>query len=188
MKIVITGNRKKDLCAPLVEMLEKRGHECICLSRETGFDFSKDPISVVKRVVEECQSADVFINLYANYFFNATLLAQRVFTLWFEQRQSQKRILNVGSTTDRVKKGKVNLYHYEKLALRELSSGLALIGVWEKGPKVTHVSLGTLSNRADAHPGRQVLSLEQAAKYLVWVLEQPQDVHVNELSIDPVQS
>lgn len=187
LKIVLTGNRNKDLCEPLVRLLEARGHQCLTLSRETGYDFSRNPTDVIKRVVDACRDADVFINLYANYFFNSVVLAQKVFHMWAEQKSPHKKIINVGSTTDRVRKGKTNLYHYEKLALRELSSGLSLVGVWEGGPKVSHVSFGTLSNRADAHPNRKTLSLEQAAKYLIWVLDQPSDVHINEISIDPVQ-
>lgn len=187
LKVALTGNRNKDLCKPLVEKLEALGHECRCFSRETGIDFSKDPYGVIGDLVKEIESADIFINLHAIYFFNQTLLAQKVYQNWVDKGLHKKWMINVGSTTDRVKRGKTNLYHYEKLALREFSSGLAMGGVWGEAPRVSHISVGTLSNRQEKHPDRRTLSVDKAAEYIVWILQQPPELHVNELSIDPVQ-
>lgn len=188
MKAVITGNRDKDLCAHIVPLLEQRGYECLCLSRETGFDFSKDPYAVIKRILPLAKEADLFLNLYANYYFNASVLSQKVFQVWMDgENASDRRMINVGSTTDRVHKGKANLYHFEKRALRELSSSLSLLGVWDGGPKVTHISYGTLENRQQNNPDRKCLDMQRAASYVAWILDQPKDIHINEISIDPVQ-
>lgn len=185
-KILITGNRTKDLCGALVPILEKAGHSCTCASRATGFDFENDE-GAISKVVRSANEHDIFINMYANFFFKASLLTQRVYTSWHDQGFNQRRMITVGSTTDRVKGGKNKLYHYEKLALRDLSSGLGLIGVWENGPKVTHISFGTLSNRADKNPGRKCLDLSTAAGYIAWILAQPAHININEISIDPIQ-
>lgn len=188
MKIMMTGNREKDLCRSIVAKFESEGHECFCMSRANGFDFSENPTGVIARVVDEADKADIFINLYANYFFHASVLAHKLFNDWLEKGYSDRRIIHIGSTTDRVQRGKRNLYHYEKRILREMSSGHAMIGVWEKGPKVTHLSIGTMENRAKDNPGRQCLSLDQVANYVYWLTQQPKEIHVNELSIDPIQS
>ena len=185
MKVLITGNRKKDLCAEVVKLLEARGHECTCVSRETGYDFSSD--DALHAVVKLSDNHDVFINMYAGFFFKASVLALKVQNRWHQKGLSDRRIINIGSTTDRVKKGKTKLYHYEKLALRDLSSGLSLVGVWEKGPKVSHISFGTLSNRTAENPGRKCIDMAVAAKYVMWLLEQPPEISVNEISVDPVQ-
>jgi hypothetical protein len=187
MKFLITGNREKDLCKPLVEKLEAKGHECICVSRANGYDFSDNPYAVIKQVVELAKVTDIFINLYANYFFNQTLLAHKIYKCWADNGFHDKWMINVGSTTDRVRRGKTNLYHYEKLALREFSNGHSMVGVWEKAPRVSHISVGTMSNRAENNPGRKTMSTEQAAEYIVWILEQPAGLHINELSVDPLQ-
>lgn len=187
MKILMTGNPTKDLCSEIVKILQAKGHECLCVSRATGHDFEKDPGGTIKKVVELSESSDIFINLYANYFFNATVMANKVYNNWVTQGMSDKRMINVGSTTDRVRKGKSNLYHYEKLALREWSNGLALNGVWNGGPKVSHISFGTLDNKSDKHPDRKCLSMKSAAEYLCWIIDQPKDININELSIDPIQ-
>lgn len=183
----MTGNRDKDLCKFLVDTFESRGHECHCLSRANGYDFSDNPYGVISRVQKISEDYDLFINLYANYFFNASLLAHKIFNHWYDKGFSEKRIFNIGSTTDRVRKGKKNLYHYEKTILREMSSGHSLLSVWDKAPKVTHISVGTMENRSQDNPGRKCLSLKEVAKYIYWVTEQPKHIHINEISLDPVQ-
>lgn len=184
---MMTGNREKDLCKAIVQRFEREGHECYCFSRANGFDFEKNPSDVISRLVKEADNADVFINLYANYFFNASVLAHKLFNDWQKKEYGQRRIINIGSTTDRVQRGKTNLYHYEKRILREMSSGHAMLSVWDQAPKVTHLSVGTMENRADNNPGRKCLAMDRVADYVYWIVSQPAEVHINELSIDPVQ-
>lgn len=186
MKVLLTGNREKDLAADLVPRLERAGFEVTCVSRSTGYDFEQ--VETISRLVKLSLEHEIFINCFAGYHFKAVVLAQKVFQKWLELGFSQRRILNIGSTTDRVRKGKMNLYHYEKLALRELSQGLSLIGVWENGPKVSHISFGTMENRADKHQGRRALTFAEVSQTILWVLNQPTHLNVNELSLDPVQT
>lgn len=185
MKIAMTGNRDKDLCKHIVELLEKNGHKCVCYSRANGIDFN-DP-GAVRKVVDLVKDADVFINLYANFFFRQTLVAHELWHLWEKQNNSTKRIINIGSTTDNVRRGKTNRYHYEKLALKEWSNGFSLAGVWENKPKVTHLSIGTMENRSADNPGRKCLNMELVANYVKWIIDQPAEVNINFLSVDPIQ-
>jgi hypothetical protein len=60
-------------------------------------------------------------------------------------------------------------------------------GVWGDNPRVTLISFGTLSNNQNKHPDRKTMPLEQAAGYIKWLLEQPTNAHINELSVDPLQ-
>lgn len=185
MKISMTGNRNKDLCKFIVDRLEAASHECFCYSRETGVDFN-DP-SAEKKLIELVKDSDVFINLYANFFFKQTLIAHKLWHKWEEDGKSNNRIINVGSTTDNVRRAKTNRYHYEKLALKELSNGLAMAGVWDKKPKVTQISIGTMENRQDDNPGRTCLNMDLVASYIEWIIAQPPEVNINFLSVDPVQ-
>lgn len=183
----MTGNRNKDLCKFIVEKLEADGHECICVSRENGFDFNED--GTVNRVVREVEDCDIFINLYANFFFQSILLAHNLWHKWNDDKQSNKRLINIGSTTENVRRAKTNRYHYEKLALQEWSNGVAQAGVWNSdSPKVTHISIGTMDNRAEDNPGRTTLNMEQVADYIKWVIDQPSHININKLSIDPIQN
>jgi len=185
MKIAITGNRNKDLCKYIVNNLEAAGHNCLCLSRETGIDFNDD--GNVKRIIPLVEDADIFINLYANFFFRQTLIAHNLWHHWEEKNENNKRIINIGSTTDNVRRGKTNRYHYEKLALKEWSNGHSIVGVWDNKPKVTHLSIGTMQNRADNNPGRICLDMEQVASYVKWIIDQPTEININFLSVDPIQ-
>ncbi len=187
MKILITGNRKKDLCCEIVKAFEREGHVCLTISRENGYDFSENPYGLIKKIVTLADDYDCFVNLYANYFFNQSLLAHKIFCDWYDKGYLDRRIINIGSTTDRVHRGKRNLYHFEKRALRELSSSLSLQSVWDNAPLVTHLSFGTLDNRAEQNPGRKTLSLEKVAEYVIWLINQPKGIHINELSLDPLQ-
>ena len=61
-------------------------------------------------------------------------------------------------------------------------------GVWKAGPKVSYISFGTLSNNQDKHPDRNCMDIDKAGEYIKWVIDQPQDININEISIDPMQN
>ena len=79
------------------------------------------------------------------------------------------------------------MYSAEKKALRDYCNSLSLVGVWHSGPKVSYISFGTLDNNQDKHPDRKTMLRDRAAYYIKWLLEQPKDVNINEISIDPLQ-
>lgn len=184
-RILITGNAEKDLCKPTTEKLLAKGYHVETLSRANGWNLGE--WDAIPKLIEKAEDFDVFINMFANWRFNASLLTYYLFKDWEEKGYSDRRIINIGSTTDRVVRAKNNLYHYEKKALKELSTGLSQVGVWSKAPLVTHFSFGTLENRTEQNPGRKVLNFDDVSNYVLWLLEQPEGVHINELSIDPIQ-
>ena len=126
-KILITGNAEKDLCKPTVEKLLENGYYVETLSRTTGWNLGE--WDCIKPIVKKADEFDVFINIFANWRFNASLLTYYIFKDWEEKKYTTRRIINVGSTTDRVVRAKNNLYHYEKKALKELSTGLSQVEV-----------------------------------------------------------
>ena len=80
------------------------------------------------------------------------------------------------------------LYNAEKKALRDYCNSLGMTGVWAKNPRVTLISFGSLSNVQAKHPDRKTMPIQGAANYVKWILEQPAEFHVNEISIDPLQA
>jgi len=96
-------------------------------------------------------------------------------------------IICIGSTTDRVMKATDWLYNAEKKALRDYANSLSLTGVWAKNPRVTLISFGSLSNVQEKHPDRKTIPIQGAASYIKWILEQPAEFHINEISVDPLQ-
>ena len=60
-------------------------------------------------------------------------------------------------------------------------------GVWGEAPKITLISFGSLSNVQSKHPDRKCMDIDRAANYIKWLVDQPADVCINEISIDPLQ-
>ena len=179
--MIITGNQNEGLAKSLAKLYP----DAEFISRETGYDFGK------KLDMERCAEAviahDVFINCSALFRFNQTSLLDIVYKKCILEKHSC-HIINIGSTTDRVKKGGAWLYNAEKKALRDYSNTLGLTGVWATGPKVSYISFGTLSNNQEKHPDRKCMNIDTAAEYIKWIVDQPKHFTINEMSIDPMQS
>lgn len=181
MKVLITGNKDYGLSKELSLIYT----QATFVSRSTGFDLTTQVGQ--SKCAELSLNHDVFINCAALYKFNQTNLLDIVYKMCVNADHNI-HIINIGSTTDRVKNGKAWLYNAEKKALRDYSNTLGISGVWDKGPKVSYISFGTLDNNQQKHPDRKTMKIEQAAQYIKWVIEQPEDININELSIDPMQN
>ena len=179
-KILITGNKNFGLSSELFKIYP----DATFVSRTTGYDLTSadGQLSLAKKVLDY----DIFINCSALWKFNQTVLLDAVYKSCIENKKDLK-IVCVGSTTDRVKKGGAWLYNAEKKALRDYCNTLSMNGVWQGGPTVTLVSFGSLSNVQHKHPTRTCMDISLAANYIKWVIEQPKEFHINEISIDPIQ-
>lgn len=178
--MIIAGNKNYGVAKEIYKLFPK----ALFASRSTGFDLtnSKDQTKFADLVLEH----DVFINCSALWKFNQTVLLDIVYKKCVENKH-YPYIICIGSTTDRVKKGGAWLYNAEKKALRDYCNTLGFNGVWGKAPKITYISFGSLSNVQDKHPTRTCLPIEKTGMYIKWLLEQPSEFCINEISIDPVQ-
>lgn len=178
--MIITGNNTKGLSKALYNLYPT----ALYCSRETGYDLTK--IDVQEKFAKLCLDHDIIINCSALWKFNQTVLLDVIYKKCVENNHTP-HIITVGSTTDRVKNGKPWLYNAEKKALRDYCNTLGLNGVWGNGPKISLISFGSLSNVQNKHPERKCLNIEQAALYIKWLIEQPKNICINEISIDPLQ-
>lgn len=178
--ILITGNPKQGLA----KSLSKLYPDAIFASRSNGYDLTSD--NGRNKFLELIEKADIIINNSALFRFNQTVLLDMIYKKCLELKKST-RIICIGSTTDRSSKGTQWLYNAEKKALRDYCNSLGMIGVWEGGPKVTLISLGSLSNVQNKHPTRTCLDIDTAASYIKWIIDQPNNISINEISIDPMQ-
>lgn len=179
-KILISGNPNFGIA----KELEKIYPDANFASRSTGFDLTTTDGQNL--FADISQHHDVIIISSALWKFNQTLLLDTVYKKLVD-RKKMPRIICLGSTTDRVKNGKAWLYNAEKKALRDYCNTLAIGGVWSNKPKVSYISFGTLSNNQEKHPDRTCLEVKRAAKYIKWLIDQPSDININEISIDPIQ-
>lgn len=180
MKISITGNPDFGLAAEIGKLYPG---VTFC-SRKNGFDLTTKDGQV--RTADIAIQGDVFINCAALHKFNQTVLLDTVYKKACESN-TNLHIICIGSTTDRVKNGKAWLYNAEKKALRDYCNTLALGGVWAQAPKVSYISFGTLTNNQHKHPDRRCMDIALAAFYVKWLIEQPRNLNINEISIDPMQ-
>lgn len=178
--ILIAGNKDYGLAKEIYNLYP----EAFFASRSSGYDLTRQDDQ--KRFVELIHNYKIVINCSALYKFNQTVLLDQINKYCIENN-IRPHIICIGSTTDRVKKGGAWLYNAEKKALRDYSNTLGLNGVWNAGPKVTLISFGTLSNVQQKHPTRKCMPIEVAAQYIKWIIDQPKDICINEISIDPLQ-
>jgi NADP-dependent 3-hydroxy acid dehydrogenase YdfG len=178
--MIITGNSNDGIARALAKLYP----DAEFCSRSTGYDLSTKLDQ--ERLAELVCNHDVFVNCAALYKFNQTTLLNIVYHKCVLEKHNC-HIINIGSTTDRVKKGGAWLYNAEKKALRDYSNTLGLNGVWSNGPKLSYISFGTLSNNQEKHPDRRTMDIDTAAEYIKWIADQPANLCINELSIDPMQ-
>jgi hypothetical protein len=182
MKILVAGNPNFGLAQSLKNALID--HELTFASRSSGYDLAESKSQ--ERFASESVNYKVVILCSALYKFNQTVLLDRVYKSCSEAN-TRNYIICIGSTTDRVKKGGAWLYNAEKKALRDYCNTLGLNGVWAGGPKLTLISFGSLSNVQSKHPTRKCMNIDTAASYVKWLIDQPSNICVNEISIDPMQ-
>ena len=180
MKILVAGNKNFGLAAELFKLYP----DSFFASRTTGFDLTKNDDQ--KKLADLTLDYDIFINCSALHKFNQTVLLDIVYKKCVENKH-HPYIICIGSTTDRIKKGGAWLYNAEKKALRDYCNTLSINGVWGSAPKVTLISFGSLSNVQSKHPDRKCMDIDRAANYIKWLIEQPKDICINEISIDPLQ-
>lgn len=182
-KILIAGNGNYGLAAGLKLSLSE--HDVTFISRSSGYDLTKSEEQ--HRFAELSLEYDIVILCSALWKFSQTLLLEAVYKK-LKAVNKKSLIIAIGSTTDRVMKATDWLYNAEKKALRDYCNSLGLSGVWSTGPRVSYISFGTLDNMQAKHPERKTITVQDAANYIKWITEQPAYLHINEISIDPLQT
>lgn len=183
MKILVAGNGDYGLASGIKQSMQE--HDLTFISRQCGYDLTKAENQA--RFAELALEYDKVILCSALWKFNQTLLLEATYKK-LKAAGKKTHIICIGSTTDRVMKATEWIYNAEKKALRDYCNSLGITGVWNDGPRVTLISFGTLDNVQAKHPGRKTITVQDAANYVKWLTEQPDYLHVNELSIDPLQS
>lgn len=178
--MLISGNKEFGVAKSLHTLYP----DAVFCSRTTGYDLCS--YDGQYRFATESLNHNVIIICSALWKFHQTNLLDEVYKSCVKNDHNP-HIITIGSTTDRIKSGKVWRYNAEKKALRDYSNSISLGGVWDKKPKLTYISFGTLSNNQNKHPDRKCLDIDNAVSYIKWIIDQPKDICINELSIDPKQ-
>ncbi len=182
MKILITGSHDWGLAKALGEHLQ---HQDITFaSRSKGFDLITEDGR--GRLSIESLSYDVFINCSKLDNFNQILVLKRVWDKWKENNK-KGHIINIGSTVDTGLKGGSRLYTTEKVALRNFSRKLTYDSMSGNGIQVTYLSLGYLNTPGVSFEDKVKIKLDYVASIINWIINKPDYININEISIDPIQ-
>jgi NADP-dependent 3-hydroxy acid dehydrogenase YdfG len=177
-KMAITGHTY-GIGKGIADFYANKGWEIRGFCRENGYDL-KEPENL-QRVVDESLDCDVFIN---NAFsslngFGQTYILRKIFPHW---KDTPKWIFNISSVASDFTAGRqeIDVYATFKLALDEYSKQLT----WQL-PRVNIVLIrpGMVDTQRIAHrPGRK-LRVDDIVNTIDWVLTQPEDVHISEVTV-----
>jgi len=154
---------------------------------QTTWGYDLNQINYQRKLAEKALEYDVFINCSALWRFNQTTLLDTVYKTALKARK-RMHIVSLGSTTDRATKGSDWIYQQEKKALRSTANAEGLKSIWQGGPRVSYITFGTLDNNAHKHPGRRVMTIDEAVDLIEYVINAPEHLNINELSVDPLQT
>lgn len=186
-KILITGNKEYGLAQALAE---KFPHADFYSRSNSDYDFNE--FDKRNDFAKLSLDYDIFINNSALSSFRQTLLLQKVYSTWVEH-EKKGQIISFGSTADTPVKGHQWLYPIEKKALRSLSRNLSLASLGGQseptGIRITYLSMGYLQTPKVEikHPHAKKIELQYITNTVEWILNQPEHININEISLDPIQ-
>jgi len=188
-KILITGSRKYGLCEAMCNLFDTMPDiEYETASRSNGYqlDTSESQKKLAERYIEG--EFDIFINNSAIWKFQQVMIVESVYNA-MEEANRKGHIINIGSTADTGVKGRTWRYPTEKKALKAYNRDLTYKAMGGSNIKTTLISPGSLTTTSvmKKHPDRKLIDVEYIAELVVWTINQPEYINVNELSIDPIQ-
>ena len=189
-KVLITGNRNYGLCEAICNLFDTVDNiDYSTASRSTGWSLDKNEEQerLAQHFIDE--DYNVFINNSAMWKFHQVMIAERLYdTAYKEGRHAQ--FIHMGSTADTGVKGRTWRYPTEKKALRDYNRDLTYMTQGGSNIKTTLISPGSLTTPSviKKHPGRKLIDVEYIAEVILWLLQQPEYVNINEISLDPIQN
>jgi short-subunit dehydrogenase len=170
MKIAITGHSEgigNDIYLNLI-----KEYDVIGFSRSNGFDIKN-----VNKIIEQLENCDVFINnaYEKNY---QTILFESIFDKW---KFLPKTIINMNSSCVYHSSDWSLEYANSKKELKEVSLN-TIRNYKNKKVRVINLYPSTLST----HMGFERLNkldTENLAKMINWLIKQPQEIEIREMSI-----
>ena len=188
-KILITGSRKYGLCEAICNLFDTMPdieYETASRSNDYQLDTSEGQKKLAERYIEG--DFDIFINNSAIWKFQQVMIVESVFNA-MEEANRKGHIINIGSTADTGVKGRTWRYPTEKKALKAYNRDLTYKAMGGSNIKTTLISPGSLTTSSvmKKHPDRKLIDVEYVAEVVLWVLNQPEYINVNEVSIDPIQ-
>tara|TARA_A200000159_G_scaffold59319_1_gene54886 strand:+ start:357 stop:953 length:597 start_codon:yes stop_codon:yes gene_type:complete len=188
--VLITGNRDYGLCKSICNLFDTVDDiSYTTVSRSNGWNLDVGPEQ--KRLADYFvdNKFDIFINNSAIWKFHQIMIAEQVYAKCVEEKHSA-HFIHMGSTADTGVKGRTWRYPTEKKALRDYNRDLTYMTMGGSNIKTTCLSPGSLTTPSvmKKHPDRKFLDTEYVADLILWLINQPDYVNINEISVDPIQA
>ena len=187
-KVLITGNRTYGLCEAICNEFDKHNIDYECASRTTGWSLDKNEEQ--ERLAQHFVDDDfnVFINNSAMWKFHQIMIAEHLYTK-AHAAGVHAHFIHMGSTADTGVRGRTWRYPTEKKALKAYNRDLTYMAAGGSNIKTTLLSPGSLTTPSviKKHPDRKLIDVEYIAEVILWLLQQPEYVNINEISLDPIQ-
>jgi len=188
-KIIVAGNKNHGLAEAIYR---KYPSAKFCSRSNGGYNFYMKE-SIEKFAVESLDY-DVCVFCSSLYKFFQVIMVEKTWTVWDEHKKRGHFIV-FGSTADSSQK--VWLYPVEKRALRDFcrSYGKVASGGGPdlypgRGIKITYIAPGMLDTPQQREKkGLKLAKLDPdyVVSVMDWILNQPDDVNIYDISMDPVQ-
>ena len=189
-KVLITGNRDYGLCQAICNIFDTVGDiDYVTASRTTGWYLDKNDEQDRLAEYFTNEGFNVFINNSAMWKFHQIMIAEKIYEQSFKLGL-HAQLIHMGSTADTGVKGRTWRYPTEKKALRDYNRDLTYMSQGGSNIKTTLISPGSLTTPSviKKHPGRKLIDVEYIAEVILWLLQHPDYVNINEISLDPIQT
>lgn len=177
-KVAITGHTK-GIGKGLYEYFTENGYEVHGFSRTNGYDLNEH--ETLRRIINETLDFDIFINNAFNNLggFAQTELLRDLFPHW---KNKKGWIINISSVASDFIAGREDLspYPVTKIALDSYVKQLS----WRL-PRVNLLLIrpGRVDTQLIQSISGKKLRVDDIVNTVDWVLSQPDDVHISEITI-----
>ncbi len=188
-KIIVSGNKHFGLG----ESIYKVFPDALFCSRSNG-EYNLTKQGEMDRFVSKSLDYDIYISCSCFHYFAQTILLAKLYNKWYEEKKVGQ-IIVIGSTADWGTKGMI--YSTEKNALRNYCRRMAGVSTGG-GPacypgsniRITYIAPGMidLPKQREKH-GEDMAKLDPKyiAETIKWISEQPSNINIHDISMDPIQ-
>ena len=175
--VAITGH-SGGIGSALERAFVSRGFSAVGFSLDNGYDLAKT--DDIKRIINEAECCAVFVNC-AEYGFAQTELLYGIAKRW-RKTPNGRAIINISSTS-----GDGNYDFLHPYAVQKSSLDRAAYQVWAAIPEIRIMTIrpGIVDTRMSRKYQGRKLPAERIAEAAMWMLSQPEDTLVREISIMP---
>lgn len=160
----------------IAKALEARGYEVNGFSIENGFDLSED--GTIGRIVDSSRDSSVFINC-AEHGFSQTELLYALCKRW-KTDPAGRAIVNISSISPDGIWDFMHPYAVQKTALEKASQQ-----IWAAMPELRMMTIrpGIVDTKMSRRYHGNKLPVERVVSAVMWMLDQPEDTLIRDLSI-----